>query len=72
MFHEHKGRTMKPRLSFLSFLVGLVYREDFDFTPGQYVPWNAALNFHYLDGFVAKDRFQDQSIRLNFAITFCD
>ena len=34
-----------------------------------YVPWNAALNFHY--EFAAQDRFQGQSIGLNFAIKFC-
>ena len=35
-----------------------------------YVPWNGALNFHYFYEFAAKDRFQGQSIGLNFAIKF--
>jgi len=35
-----------------------------------YVPWNAALNFHYFYEFAAEDRFQGQSIGLNFAIKF--
>jgi hypothetical protein len=35
-----------------------------------YVPWNAALNFHYFYEFASEDRFQGQSIGLNFAIKF--
>jgi hypothetical protein len=35
-----------------------------------YVPWKAALNFHYFYEFAAQDRFQGQSIGLNFAIKF--
>ena len=35
-----------------------------------HVPWNAALNFHYFYEFAAEDRFQGQSIGLNFAIKF--
>lgn len=35
-----------------------------------YVPWNAALNFHYFYEFASKDRFQGRSIGLNFAIKF--
>jgi hypothetical protein len=35
-----------------------------------YVPWNAALNFHYFYEFSAEDRFQGQSIGLNLAIKF--
>lgn len=35
-----------------------------------YVPWNAALNFHYFYEFSAEDRFQGQSIGLNFAMKF--
>ena len=34
------------------------------------VPWNAALNFHYFHEFAAEDRFQGESIGLNFAIKF--
>ena len=34
------------------------------------VPLNGTLNFHYLYEFDAKDRFQGQSIGLNFAIKF--
>ena len=35
-----------------------------------YVPWNAALNFHYFYEFASEDRFQGQSIGLNLAIKF--
>jgi hypothetical protein len=35
-----------------------------------HVPWNAALNFHYFYEFAAEDRFQGQSVGLNFAIKF--
>jgi hypothetical protein len=35
-----------------------------------YVPWNAALNFHYFYEFASEDRFQGQSIGLNFAMKF--
>lgn len=33
-----------------------------------HVPWNASLNFHYFYEYEAVDRFQGQSIGLNFAI----
>ena len=35
-----------------------------------YVPWNAVMNFHYFYEFAAKDRFQGQSLGLNFAVKF--
>jgi hypothetical protein len=35
-----------------------------------YVPWNAAMNFHYFYEFAAEDRFQGQSLGLNFAVKF--
>ncbi|WP_367870944.1 transporter [Luteolibacter sp. Populi] len=35
-----------------------------------YVPWNAALNFHYFYEFSAEDRFEGQSVGLNFAMKF--
>jgi len=33
-----------------------------------HVPWNAALNLVYLNEFAAKDRFQGQSLAVNFAL----
>ncbi len=35
-----------------------------------YVPWQAALNLHYFYEVAARDRFQGQSLGLNFAIRF--
>ncbi len=35
-----------------------------------YVPWNAVMNFHYFYEFAAEDRFQGQSLGLNFAVKF--
>jgi hypothetical protein len=35
-----------------------------------HVPWNATINFHYFYEFAAEDRFQGESIGLNFAIKF--
>jgi hypothetical protein len=35
-----------------------------------YVPWNAALNFHYLYEFASEDRFEGQVLGVNFAIKF--
>lgn len=35
-----------------------------------YLPWNASLNFHYFYEFASLDRFQGQSVGLNFAIKF--
>ena len=35
-----------------------------------HVPWNAVLTFHYLYEFEAKDRFQGESLGLNFALKF--
>lgn len=35
-----------------------------------HVPWNATFNFHYFDEFGSEDRFQGESIGLNFAIKF--
>lgn len=34
------------------------------------VPWNASLSFHYFYEFASEDRFQGESIGLNFAIKF--
>ncbi len=35
-----------------------------------YVPWHAAMNFHYFYEYAADNRFQGQSIGLNFAMKF--
>ena len=35
-----------------------------------HVPWNASMTFHYLYEFDSKDRFQGESIGLNFALKF--
>jgi len=35
-----------------------------------YVPWNAVMNFHYFYEFAAEDRFQGQTLGLNFAVKF--
>ena len=35
-----------------------------------YVPWNAALNFHYFYEYAADNRFQGQALGLNFAMKF--
>jgi hypothetical protein len=35
-----------------------------------YVPWHAAMNFHYFYDYAADNRFQGQSIGLNFAMKF--
>ena len=32
------------------------------------MPWNAVMNFHYFYEFAAEDRFQGQSLGLNFAV----
>jgi hypothetical protein len=53
------SNTAKDQVQAVGFQVGLTH-----------VKWNAVLNFHYFNEFESKDRFQGESIGLNFAIKF--
>jgi hypothetical protein len=53
------SNSAKDQVQAVGFQVGLTQ-----------VKWNAVLNFHYFNEFSSKDRFQGESIGLNFAIKF--